>query len=170
MNRKSEIMVEREVVAHQDVEQKIISEYNTKLEDKELASEIKVFVTKDIAADEANYQALVEQISIALIKIRDMRSIRLYGKTYDKLEETEKGVEELEQCFSYITDEMDYLFSMPDKMLINVSQQVQNNLYEVSEQIRIANQYGENELRTQFEASFQAWRTNLVQRIGLGAN
>ncbi len=90
MNRNSLVMIEREVIDLQDVEQKIISEYSKKLEDKEVTSEIKVYVSKDIKTDNEKYQSMLEEISLALLKIRDMQSIKLYGKIFESLEDTEK--------------------------------------------------------------------------------
>ena len=90
MNRNSQVMINREKFDLGLVEQKIISEYNKRLEDKEVSSEIKVFVYRDISADQDKYQSMLEDIGSALLKIRDMESIRIYGNIYDSLEEAEK--------------------------------------------------------------------------------
>lgn len=90
MNRSSLVMIDKEVTALQDVEQKIISEYIKGLEDKEVTQEIKVYVYRDIMTDDDKFQAMLENISTALLKVRDMQSIKLYGKIYENLEGTEK--------------------------------------------------------------------------------
>jgi len=90
MNRSSEVMIDREVTELQDVEQRIISDYNKRLEDKNVTSEIKVYVYRDIQTDDAKFESMLEDISQALLKVRDMQSIRLYGNKYDALEEAEK--------------------------------------------------------------------------------
>lgn len=90
MNRNSEVMIDREITELQDVEQQIISDYNKKLEDKNVTSEIKVHVYRDIKTDDAKFESMLEDISQALLKVRDMQSIRLYGNIYDALEEAEK--------------------------------------------------------------------------------
>lgn len=101
MNRRSEIMIERMVVSIEDVEPRIIAMFNQKIEEnKWLKPEdypeqtdfnIKIVVSKDIAADLTAYQNLLDAISPALFKLRDMHSIRLYGGLYKTLTENEKG-------------------------------------------------------------------------------
>jgi len=90
MNRNSEVMIDRAVSELQDVEQRIISDYNKRFEDKNVTSEIKVYVYRDIKTDDVKFQSLLEDISQALLKIRDMQSIRLYGNIFNALEEAEK--------------------------------------------------------------------------------
>lgn len=90
MNRESLIMIEREVYELLDVEQRIISEYNRRLEDKEVTSEIKVYISRDIKADNEKYRSMLEEISQALLKVRDMQSIKLHGRIYKSLEEAER--------------------------------------------------------------------------------
>lgn len=89
MNRDSRIMIDREELPLKSVEQKIISEYNRILEEN-TSFETKIYLTKDRAADNNAYQKLVDAISDALFKLRDMHSIRLYGATYNTLPENEK--------------------------------------------------------------------------------
>ncbi len=43
-----------------------------------------------ILADNEKYRSMLEEISLALLKIRDMQSIKLYGSIYESLEEAEK--------------------------------------------------------------------------------
>lgn len=100
MNRSSLIMIAEEVVPLSQVEQKIISVYNQKIEEnKDLNTddyrentsfETKIYVHKDLAADDIQYQKLLDAISTALFKLRDMHSVRLYGELYDSLAETQK--------------------------------------------------------------------------------
>lgn len=89
LNRGSKIMIAGEELPLQNVEQKIISEYNRILEEN-TSFETKIYLTKDRAADNIEYQKLVDVISDALFKLRDMHSIRLYGATYNTLPENEK--------------------------------------------------------------------------------
>ncbi len=100
MNRRSEIMIERIVVSFEDVEQRIIAMFNQKIEEnmglkpedfpEHTDFDIKIVVSKDIAADLTAYESLLDAISSALFKLRDMHSIRLYGGLYKTLTENEQ--------------------------------------------------------------------------------
>ena len=100
LNRDSRIMIAREELPLQNVEQKIISEYNKKIEyfransDKDSPefqdSEIKIHVSKDIKADKDEYKKLVDAISNALLKLREWHSVQLYGGTYTSLSDSDK--------------------------------------------------------------------------------
>jgi hypothetical protein len=100
MNKDSKVMIAREELPLESVEQKIISEYNQRIEEnkdlnpgdyRENASfETKIYLSKDRAADNIEYQKLVDAISTALFKLRDMHSVRLYGGLFNSLTETEK--------------------------------------------------------------------------------
>ena len=100
LNRRSEIMIAKEVTPLNQVEQKIISEYNTRLEEnkdlkaddypKSTSFETKIYVYRDIAADNIQYQKLLDAVSTALFKLRDMHSIRLYGELYEATDESNK--------------------------------------------------------------------------------
>jgi len=90
MNRSSEIMVAEEVLSLEKLEQKIISVYNSKIEDPKVTTEIKIHVFKDIIADNNKYTQLLDVISSAIFKLREMHSIRLYGGLYDSLTANEK--------------------------------------------------------------------------------
>lgn len=84
----------------QNAEQKIISEYNRKIENfndnaasnspEFQDSEIKIYVGKDTMADKDEYKKLVDAISNALFKLREWHSVQLYGGTYTSLSDTEK--------------------------------------------------------------------------------
>lgn len=106
MNRNSEIMIAREELELEDVEQKIISVYNRKLDEigdlnvddypKETNFDIKLLVSKDRAADRDEYKKLIDNISITLGKLRDIHSIRLFNKNFSSLAPSEKSqIEEL---------------------------------------------------------------------------
>ena len=45
---------------------------------------------------------------------------------------------------------------------------IQNNLYELREQVRIAGQYGETELRNTIEEKFNAYYSTYLSRTGQG--
>jgi len=100
MNKDSKIMIAGEELLLQSAEQKIISEYNKKLAYYEENpsrnipengnTEIKVNIQKDLAADIARYQKLLDDIIAALLKLRDMHSIRLYDGLYATLTESQK--------------------------------------------------------------------------------
>jgi len=100
MNRSSQIMIEEEVLDLEDVEQKIIAEYNRRLEEnKDLNAddypentnlETRISLHCDRATDKMDYQKLVDAISTALFKLRDMHAVRLYGGLYASLSETDK--------------------------------------------------------------------------------
>jgi len=100
MNWDSDIMVAKQELSMQEVQQKIISLYNAKIEDliKETAgsgpespdSEIMIHVSKDIHADEAEYRKLIDNISSALLKLREWHAVQLYGSTFTALTDDEQ--------------------------------------------------------------------------------
>ena len=102
MNKNSMIMIAGEVLSIENAEQKVISTYNRKIEEMNDNNAddysdntdfgIKIYVQKDLNADRDEYQKLVDAISIALFKLREMHSIRLYGSNYKSLASPEKEV------------------------------------------------------------------------------
>ena len=100
MNRSSQIMIEEEVLDLEDVEQKIIAEYNRRLEENKYLNaddypentnlETRISLHCDRATDKMDYQKLVDAISTALLKLRDMHAVKLYGGLYTSLSETDK--------------------------------------------------------------------------------
>lgn len=102
MNRNSDFMIAGEVQDLQNVEQTIISLYNKKLaeENDQNAGNypdntdlgIKIVVKKDMTASIDEYQKLIAQITTALLKVREMQSIRLFGGTFETLTSSDKEV------------------------------------------------------------------------------
>ena len=85
-----------------------------------------------------------------------------------RLGESEKAKEGLQGAFDKVVQEMDYYFSLPDRYLPSMANQIQNNLYELREQIRISGQYGETELNTAIEERFNTYYSNYLRIIGQG--
>jgi len=102
MNRRSQIMVAGEVLPLADVERRVISLYNRKIEEKEDTNAgqypentnfgIKIVVQKDRASNMDDYQKLIDNISTALFKLREMQSIRLFGGNFETLSDSEREV------------------------------------------------------------------------------
>jgi len=102
MNRSSKLMIAGEVQDLHNVEQTIISLYNRKLEEMNDQNTdnypentdlgIKIIVQKDRMASMEEYQKLIDNITTALLKVREMQSIRLFGGTFETLSNADKEV------------------------------------------------------------------------------
>jgi len=100
MNRRSEIMIASEKLILQNVEQKVISEYNRINEDYNnsyagkapilKSVKFRIIVQKDLNSNKDEYQKMIDAISTALFKLREMQSIRLFGGSFDTLTNTQK--------------------------------------------------------------------------------
>ncbi len=118
-----------------------------------------------------------EKTREVLTKMEEILPVSILGNTYldlataeawYKIGDKEKGKSKLEGSFIYIQDLMDYYFSLPDKYLTSVGTSIQNNLYELREQMRIAKDYGEQELNTAIEEKFNSYYSNFLSRMGQG--
>lgn len=95
-------MVAGEVLPLADVERRVISLYNRKIEEKDDTNAgqypentnfgIKIVVQKDRASNMDDYQKLIDNISTALFKLREMQSIRLFGGNFETLSDSEREV------------------------------------------------------------------------------
>lgn len=99
MNRNSKLMIDG-IKSPPFPEQQLISAYNNRLEEYYNLTdsgssvgedhEIRIIVQKDVAADSEDYMNLLDVISTALFRIRDMQSIRLFGEKYDSISPVEQ--------------------------------------------------------------------------------
>ncbi|MDX2431966.1 MAG: M56 family metallopeptidase [Bacteroides sp.] len=90
MNRSSRIYVAGEKdVLPEDVEGKIISEYNKLLES---GSDVSIALQKDVQTDMGDYQKLLDHIATALYKLRNIHAWRIYGSNFDSLPIEDKEV------------------------------------------------------------------------------
>lgn len=106
MNRSSEIMIANEKLPLHNAEQKIISVYNQIIEESNTMNadnikdnkplDIRIVVHKDITANLDEYNNLLDAISTALLKLRNIHSNNMYGKRFDSLTNSEKeGITDL---------------------------------------------------------------------------
>ena len=85
-----------------------------------------------------------------------------------KIGQKDKGKAGLEGAFNSLCQLMDYYFSLPNKYLTSVVGPIQNNLREMQEQTRIANQYGESELSKTIEEKVNSYYSIYLSRVGQG--
>ncbi len=84
-----------------------------------------------------------------------------------KAGQTEKGIEALQLAFKGIQNNMEYYLSLGQQYIPAVSQKAQNTLaYEMRDLIRIAEAYGQTELKEEFEAKLNQYYTTYLQLIG----
>ncbi len=118
-----------------------------------------------------------EKAGEVLTKVEEILPPSILGYTYldlataegwYRLGEKEKGKVCLEGSFNFVSQMMDYYVSLPEKYIQSVGTSIQNNLYELREQMRIASQYGETELSSAIEEKFNAYYSTYLGRIGQG--
>jgi len=118
-----------------------------------------------------------EKAGEVLTKVEEILPPSILGYTYldlataegwYRLGEKEKGKACLEGSFNFVSQLMDYYVSLPEKYIQSVGNSIQNNLYELREQMRIASQYGETELSSAIEEKFNAYYSTYLGRIGQG--
>jgi len=126
--------------------------------------------------------ALIEENQLeksreVLTKLEEVLPASILGYTYldlasaeawYKLGDKEKGKAGLEGSYNNLIDFMDYFFSLPDKYFVSLSTSVQNNLYELREQMRIAEEFGEVELKNTIEERFNSLYSSFLGRMGQG--
>jgi hypothetical protein len=83
-----------------------------------------------------------------------------------RLGENENAGRLMEGYFNNMVQMMDYFLSLHDRYLPSVSSPVQNSLIEMREQMRIAEEYGEDELKAKIEEKFNSYYTSYLTRSG----
>ncbi len=116
-----------------------------------------------------------EKAREVLIKVEEILPPSILGYTYldlaiseawFKIGEKDKGKSGLEESFKHSTEQLDYYFTLPDKYLNSVGRSIEDNLMELREQTRIANNNGETEFNKVIEEKFNAYYSNYLRRTG----
>jgi len=118
----------------------------------------------------------IEKTKEVLTKLEETLPPSILGYTYldvssaeawYRIGEREKGKVGLEASFNHVVEQMEYFYSMPDKYLATLGVTIQNNLYELREQVRIAKEF-EEELSKVIEEKFNTYASKYYGGLGQG--